>query len=54
MEENWMQRTEILIGKEAVEKLQKSKVIIYGIGGVGSFAVDALARAGIRTFSISR
>lgn len=47
MEENWMQRTEILIGKVAVEKLQKSKVIIYGIGGVGSFAVEALARAGI-------
>ncbi len=54
MEENWMQRTEILIGQEAIEKLQKSKIIIYGIGGVGSFAVEALARAGVRKFSISR
>ena len=47
MEENWKQRTEILIGKEAIKQLEKSKVIIYGIGGVGSFAVEALARAGI-------
>lgn len=47
MEENWKTRTELLIGKEAIEKLEKAKVIIYGIGGVGSFAVEALARAGV-------
>lgn len=40
-------RTELLIGKENVEKLFKAKVAIYGIGGVGSFACEALARAGI-------
>ena len=44
---NQFTRTELLIGKEAVEKLKKSKVIIYGIGGVGSFVVEGLARAGI-------
>ena len=40
-------RTELLIGKEAVERLKKAKVAVFGIGGVGSYAVEALARAGI-------
>ena len=43
-------RTELLIGKEGVEKLQKTKVAIFGIGGVGSYTVEALARAGIGKF----
>lgn len=43
-------RTELLIGKENIEKLNKSKVAIFGIGGVGSFVVEALARAGIGNF----
>lgn len=47
MEEDWKERTERLIGKEAVKKLEDSRVIIYGIGGVGSFAVEGLVRAGI-------
>lgn len=47
MEENWKDRTEKLIGKKALEKLEKAKVIIYGIGGVGSFTVEGLVRAGI-------
>lgn len=42
-------RTELLIGKEALEKLRNSKVVVFGIGGVGSFTVEALARAGIGT-----
>ena len=40
-------RTELLIGKERIQKLKNSKVIIYGIGGVGSYIVEGLARAGI-------
>lgn len=40
-------RTELLIGKEGMEKLNHSKVAVFGIGGVGSFAVEALARAGV-------
>ncbi len=47
MEEKWNSRTEILLGKDKLNKLEKSKIIIYGIGGVGSFAVEALVRAGI-------
>ena len=37
-------RTEWLIGKQALEKLSRSTVAVFGIGGVGSFAVEALAR----------
>lgn len=47
MEENWNARTEKLIGKDGVRKLEDAKVIIYGIGGVGSFAVEGLVRAGV-------
>lgn len=44
---NQFSRTELLIGKEGIEKLKNSKVIIYGVGGVGSYVVEGLARAGI-------
>lgn len=40
-------RTELLIGKKAINKLQQSKVAVFGIGGVGSFVVEALARVGV-------
>ncbi len=43
-------RTELLIGRENIEKLKKAKVAIFGIGGVGSYVVEALARAGIGNF----
>lgn len=48
--ENQFSRTELLIGKDAIEKLKNSKVAIFGIGGVGSYVVEALARAGIGKF----
>lgn len=40
-------RTELLIGPEALAKLAQSKIAIFGIGGVGSFTVEALVRAGV-------
>lgn len=43
-------RTELLIGKEKIKRLKNSKVAIFGLGGVGSFVVEALARAGIGNF----
>jgi tRNA A37 threonylcarbamoyladenosine dehydratase len=43
-------RTEMLIGKDGIEKVEKSKVAVFGIGGVGSYVVEALARAGIGNF----
>ena len=48
--EDMFSRTELLIGKENIEKLQKSKVAVFGIGGVGSYVVEGLARAGIGNF----
>ena len=51
---NQFSRTELLIGKEGIEKLSNAKVAIYGIGGVGSFVVEGLVRAGIRKFYINR
>ena len=47
---NQFSRTELLIGKEGIEKLHNAKVAIFGIGGVGSFVVEGLARAGIENF----
>lgn len=43
-------RTERLIGKKALERLKKSKVAVFGIGGVGTFVVEGLARSGIGHF----
>ena len=40
-------RTAMLLGEEAVEKLQSSRVAVFGLGGVGGYTVEALARAGI-------
>ncbi|MBR2384755.1 MAG: tRNA threonylcarbamoyladenosine dehydratase [Clostridia bacterium] len=40
-------RTALLIGKDGVEKLNKSKVIVFGVGGVGGYTVEALARSGV-------
>ena len=42
-----LSRTELLICKDALDKLAKSKVMVFGVGGVGSFTVEALARAGV-------
>ena len=47
---NQFSRTELLIGKEGIEKLHKSKVAVFGIGGVGSFVIEGLVRAGIENF----
>ena len=40
-------RTELLLGREGMEKLKKSRVIVFGVGGVGGYAVEALARSGV-------
>lgn len=40
-------RTQMLLGQQGLEKLAKSSVAVFGVGGVGSFAVEALARAGV-------
>ena len=40
-------RTELIFGKEAMKKLRQSRVAVFGVGGVGGYAVEALARTGI-------
>ena len=47
MAEHSLTRTELVIGRDGLDKLRKSRVIVFGIGGVGGFAVEALARAGV-------
>lgn len=52
MEQNWLARTEVLIGPERIEKLAQARVLIVGLGGVGSFAAEYIARAGIGHMTI--
>ncbi|MFI3174233.1 MAG: tRNA threonylcarbamoyladenosine dehydratase [Bacillota bacterium] len=47
-----LSRTELMIGTDGLDKLQNSKVIVFGIGGVGSFVAEALARSGIGHISL--
>ena len=47
MKQHSLSRTELLIGKSALDKLKESKVVVLGIGGVGSYTVEALARGGV-------
>lgn len=49
---NWLSRTEVLIGEENITKLQNANVLIIGLGGVGSFAAEAIARSGINKITI--
>ena len=49
MEEQFS-RTELLIGKKGIEKLSSAKVAIFGLGGVGSYVLEALVRAGVGSF----
>lgn len=49
---DWLERTELLIGKEQLVKLSQSNVLIVGLGGVGSFAAEFICRAGIGKMTI--
>ena len=50
--ENWLDRTYKLIGVNNVEKLKNSTVAVFGLGGVGSYVLEALARCGIQNIII--
>jgi len=52
LSEEMLSRTEGLIGKAAIEKLKNAHVAVFGIGGVGSFVVEALARSGVGHLSL--
>ena len=45
-------RTELILGKEAIEKLSKARIAVFGVGGVGGYAIEALARSGVGTLDL--
>ena len=45
-------RTALLLGDEAIEKLKNSRVAVFGVGGVGGYVVEALARSGVGTLDL--
>ena len=45
-------RTELLLGKEAMEKLKNSRVAVFGVGGVGGYVCEALVRSGVGAFDL--
>lgn len=51
-EENQFSRTELLIGKENLQRLARARVAIFGVGGVGGYVVEALARSGVGTLDL--
>ena len=52
MVHNWLERTEMLIGRQSLNKLQNSKVLVVGLGGVGSYAAEMICRSGIGSLTI--
>ena len=46
----WTDRTEMIVGKDGIKKLQEAQVAIFGIGGVGSYVAEALCRSGVGKF----
>ncbi|WP_298767028.1 tRNA threonylcarbamoyladenosine dehydratase [uncultured Polaribacter sp.] len=49
---SWLERTELLVQKEGLEKLQNANILIVGLGGVGSYAAEFIARAGVGKITI--
>lgn len=49
---NQFTRTELALGKEGLEKIKNSKIVLFGLGGVGSYIAEALARIGVQNLII--
>ena len=49
---NWLERTELLVGKEEIERLDNAHVLIVGLGGIGSYAGEFIARSGVGKMTI--
>ncbi|MDO4337685.1 MAG: tRNA threonylcarbamoyladenosine dehydratase [Eubacteriales bacterium] len=50
--QNAFSRMEILVGKEGIDKLSKARIAVFGLGGVGSYTVEALARCGVGSLTL--
>ena len=48
----WLSRTELIVGREGLEKLAGKHVLVVGLGGVGSFAAEFIARSGVGEMTI--
>lgn len=51
-ENNWLDRTEKLIGTENLKKIKNANIVVFGLGGVGSYVVEGLVRSGIENIAI--
>jgi len=49
---DWLSRTELILGKEGLEKLRASKVLVVGLGGVGAWAAEMICRSGVGSMTI--
>ena len=49
---HWLERTELLLGSEKTKRLQNARVLVVGLGGVGAYAAEMLARSGIGALTI--
>ncbi len=49
---DWLERTQLLVGKEGVRKLQQSSVLVVGLGGVGAYAAELVCRGGVGQMTI--
>ena len=52
MAENWLQRGELLLGEEKQARLAGARLLVVGLGGVGSWAAEMLCRAGVGAFTL--
>jgi tRNA threonylcarbamoyladenosine dehydratase len=52
MQKNWLERTELLIGSEDIEILRRKNILVVGLGGVGSYAAEFIARVGVGRMTI--
>ena len=51
--DNWLERTELLLGEEKLARLKRAHVLVVGLGGVGAYAAEMVARAGVGTMTIA-
>ena len=53
MTDNWLERTTLLLGEEKLEQLRRAHVLVVGLGGVGAYAAEMIARAGVGLMTIA-
>ena len=51
--DNWLERTELLLGKEKLDLLRQAHVLVVGLGGVGAYAAEMIARAGVGRMTVA-